>query len=264
MIEIRNENLIRRYANETFKINKTINNLKFIHIGKCGGTSILYYFLTQGILIQFYHLEKPILDEDVKYFMWIRDPVDRFISCFNHLKGIVEYQIPVGIQPEDLNLENCPAPYKIQNKIKSGFCFSEEFDSAIKKFKSAEDLISSLLSENDQFSSAELIINSPFEHINKGISWYMHEGEFIEKNFHKFIMLGSMNNFSSDLNRLLNIFNLNDCVKTPHKRISRIKNKSNLSEKSTNFLKNEFLAKDYYCLNLLKEKILINSQKVSN
>ena len=32
-----------------FKTDKKITNLKFIHIGKCGGTSIIYYFLKNGI-----------------------------------------------------------------------------------------------------------------------------------------------------------------------------------------------------------------------
>ena len=260
MVEIIKNNSLTNYWNQEFKTDQKITNLKFIHIGKCGGTSIIYYFLKHGIKLEQYHLVKPVFNEDIKYFMWLRDPIERFISCFNNLKEIVGYEIPAGIQPQDLNLENCPAPGKIIKKINYGFCYSEEIDLAIKKFDSVEDLISSLISKNDKNkSSAELIINNPIDHINKGISWYMYEGEFIEKNFHKFLMVGSIKNFSSDLNKLLNLLSLNNCVETPHKRKSRIKNKSYLSEKSINFLRNEFLVKDYYCLNLLKEKLLITS-----
>ena len=116
MVEIIKNNSLSNYWNQEFKTDQKITNLKFIHIGKCGGTSIIYYFLKHGIKLEQYHLVKPVFDEDIKYFMWFRDPIERFISCFNNLKEIVGYQIPAGIKPQDLNLENCPAPGKIIKK----------------------------------------------------------------------------------------------------------------------------------------------------
>lgn len=58
-------------------------NIQVIHIGKCGGstcTSILNKF---NIKYELIHIKKPVFDDNCKYLIIIRNPIDRFISAFN-------------------------------------------------------------------------------------------------------------------------------------------------------------------------------------
>lgn len=263
--KVSNQSQVIKMWNEEFHINKIIKDIKFIHIGKCGGTSIMNYLLRNRVFLEEYHLKKPPLNEKIQYFMWVRDPVSRFISAFNHLKEIVEFPIEMIDNPLKLTLKDCPAPGKIINKCKKGFAFSKTLDEAIMKFDNADDLISSLHSTNKSLRfSAESIMNSNYEHIKKGIAWYLHKGKFIEKNHHKFLMVGRIETFKEDLNILLKGLNLEPYESEPHLRKSKIRTENKISEISKKYLIKNYLAEDYYCLELLKEKSLIKdySQKI--
>ena len=101
-------------------------------------------------------------------------------------------------------------------------------------------------------------MNSNYEHIKKGIAWYLHKGKFIEKNHHKFLMVGNIETFGDDLNRLLKKLNLEPYEAEPHLRKTKIRTKNKISEISKQYLIKNYLADDYLCLELLKEKSLIN------
>ena len=244
--------------NQKFLISKRIDNIKFIHIGKCGGTSIMHYLLSNGLEFEEYHLRKPPIHKNTKYFMWIRDPISRFVSAFNHLKEIVEFPINEKTNPNELKLSNCPAPEKIKNKFKKGYAFSNEIDCCIRKFKSAEELISSLSSRNKSLRlDAEKIMDSEYEHIKKGIAWYLHYGKFIEKNHNKFLMIGTVENFAHDFNNFLLMIGLPQCTTTPHIRKTQNRSLNSISKTTKEYLIKNYLFEDYNCLNLLRKHSLI-------
>lgn len=55
-----------------------------IHIGKCGGTSIINLFATNYIKIdKVEHVNTVEYDDNCKYIILIRNPISRFISAFN-------------------------------------------------------------------------------------------------------------------------------------------------------------------------------------
>ena len=58
-----------------------LNNIKFIHIGKCGGSTIKNSFKLWKIQ---YHLNRNY-KENENYIIWLRNPLHRFVSAFNYV-----------------------------------------------------------------------------------------------------------------------------------------------------------------------------------
>jgi hypothetical protein len=73
----------------------------FIHVGKCGGTSIRVALKSKyptgfasvndyemsnyagPVNIEWYHCHKPRVDDKLSYYICLRNPIDRFVSAFN-------------------------------------------------------------------------------------------------------------------------------------------------------------------------------------
>ena len=54
-----------------------------IHVGKCGGGSVLAALRTAGYRVEHVHLQRPADEADCRYVVLVRDPVARFVSAFN-------------------------------------------------------------------------------------------------------------------------------------------------------------------------------------
>ena len=169
--------------NTPFKISKTIENIKFVHIGKCSETSVLYYLNANGIDIEEYHRKQPPNLSQFCYFIWIRNPIKRFISAFNHSKTIIDFDIQRLKQNEILTLNNCLVPSKIERKINTGHAFNPAYDKLVSNFYSANELAESLTSKNLSLKSLALDL--------------IHNKE-------KIIQIGTTENFSNDLEELCN------------------------------------------------------------
>ena len=87
----------------------------FIHIGKCGGTSLSNLFKSNYSFVKIYHEERPQLklQKNRQYFFVVRNPLRRFVSAFNYSKSIIEFDIR-GLNIDNLTLNNTPAPYWIR------------------------------------------------------------------------------------------------------------------------------------------------------
>jgi hypothetical protein len=113
-----------------------------IHIGKCGGTTLTHILKTNKIDHQIIHVKKPIFNDNYKYLIIIRNPIDRFISAFNW-----RYKLVVL----DKTQENR---------------FVGEKDTLI-KYKSANNLAEHI----DDF-----YINKPYiHHISEDINFYLND-----------------------------------------------------------------------------------------
>jgi len=62
---------------------KNTENIKLIHIGKCGGSTVSTILKNNNINFQLTHIEKANFDMNEKYVIVIRNPIKRFISSFN-------------------------------------------------------------------------------------------------------------------------------------------------------------------------------------
>ena len=64
-----------------------------IHIGKCGGGTLIQEMRKTVKKYSRCHCEKPktIVSKNVKYIILIRDPINRFISAFNFTIQYLDY-----------------------------------------------------------------------------------------------------------------------------------------------------------------------------
>jgi hypothetical protein len=161
-------------------------SLNFIHVGKCGGTAIMYNFIKNGIYLeQYYHLNRPNNEiEKQNYFLiWIRNPISRFVSAFYHAKNTLQG-------------DNSLIPYR---KDKKPFVFSETYDNLISGFDTANDLALNL--SRGHLNNRKNAMNCLFsqeEHILKGLGYYTNNGDFIRKNKNR-IFVGRLEHFEKDL-----------------------------------------------------------------
>ena len=103
------------------------NDVRFIHIGKCGGTSLVSLFNFNQ-----YHLVRNYSDKS-RFIIWLRNPLKRFVSAFNHVLTLINMDVS-KLNMNNLTIENCLAPERIKAKIKNKYCFSESYDKAIQYF----------------------------------------------------------------------------------------------------------------------------------
>jgi len=230
--------------NKEKKTIHNVNNLKFIHIGKCGGTTIV----KQSNLEQ-YHLQRHYKDNE-KYIIWIRNPIARFVSAFYMSYNIINADTS-NLNIKNLTLDNCLAPQRFRYKMTHNWTFSKRYDFLVNYFKTPNKLAESITSEDKNTKKLALeLMNAKEEHIFKGIGWYLHNGDFIEKNYDKIIFIGTMENMDDDLMKLNNLLNLKI---NPKKKIRKNNNNNSkyLSPKAIENIKNFYKNSDYKALQKL-------------
>jgi hypothetical protein len=180
--------------------------ISFIHIGKCGGSTIYTMLKSKFSKYKEYHLIKDYTSTE-KYILWIRNPLARFVSAFNHSYTAVNYTFTKEDIPR-IKLNNCIVPCRIKDKLKSNrpFLYSVEYDSLVNLFKTANALAEGLSSENETIKRKALqLMNSPIEHINKGIGWYLNNGKFVKNRYSKILFVGKLETINEDIKSLESI-----------------------------------------------------------
>ncbi len=248
------------YAFKKYLCYKKAPNLNFIHIGKCGGTTVRVIFLSNHLNLSNTHLEKVKLNQDIKHFLWTRNPISRFVSAFNYVSNVITSPID-KVDEENLNLENALSPYRARRRIREGVAYSKEFDDLVRTFSTANELAESLTSKNEELKNkAQELMNSPIEHINKGLGWYTNNGELF-KDTSNIIFAGRLEYLRKDFiefAKLINFrFKYNWKVVRKNKDTSQDKK---LSKIAVNNIKNFYKNTDYKALEVMKEKDLINIQ----
>ena len=219
-------------------------NLKLIHIGKCGGTTII----TQSNLKQ-YHLNRKYKNNE-KYIIWIRNPIARFVSAFYMSYNIINADTS-HLNINNLTLENCIAPARFRYKMTHKWTFSKRYDFLVNFFKTANEFAESITSEDEKKRYLALeLMNAKEEHIFKGIGWYLYNGDFIEKNRDKIIFVGTIENMNDDIMKLNKLLNLKI---DPTKKIRNNNNNDDkyLSPKAIHNIKNFYKNSDYKALQKL-------------
>jgi hypothetical protein len=183
--------------------------LRFVHIGKTGGSTIHEILKQKNIKFKEYHLKKSYKPNE-KYIIWLRNPLSRFVSAFNYISHLVNYDCN-NKKPSDINNNNCLFYPFIRRKIinKSPFVFNKRYDNLVKKFKNANSLAEGLTSSNLEIKIKALkLMNYEFENIHKGIGWYLNNGIFVNNPNRKIIFVGKQETMKEDIEKLSDILNV--------------------------------------------------------
>ena len=264
-LEPTHKKLVNKW-NEQFEVNSRVERLKFVHVGKCGGTSIVHKFLQKKIIIQEFHNERPSLNEPDWLFMWIRHPLKRFVSAFNHSKELIEIDVNKYVEHPP-TLYNSQAPMKILTKMEKGWAFNYEYDNLVKEFESANALAESLSSSNRKLrGKANRLMQSRVEHIYKGLGWYLDNGLSIEKNHNRILFVGHLEKMEECFETLLERIGVdaNEFGKVGHIRNTQSILEKKLSPKGEFNLFNFYQHTDYAALASLKKWGLVDNDVVDS
>ena len=179
--------------------------ISFIHIGKTGGSTINNLLKGKVSNYREHHQTKNYNIKEL-YIIWIRNPISRFVSAFNHSYYGVHTD-PKKIKKFDIN--HCLLPEWMKNARSKPFTFSKRYDELIKQFANANELAESLTSpDNVVRKKAKDLMTSLEEHLFKGIGWYLNNGNFIVKNNSRILFVGKLETMKDDIETLGKLLNI--------------------------------------------------------
>jgi hypothetical protein len=262
-------NLVDAYSNNYIENFTPYDDIKFIHVGKCGGTAFLQAFdlAHKKHEVEIHQCNKKYKPEIQRYILWIRNPISRFISAFMYNHTI--YHTDVMKLPPIINTTNsiCPEVFERKRRCiskgeKDCLCWPgnlTNLDFLVSYFKSPNDLAESLSSpdETRRNYAKKYLLEDHSEHVMKGIGYYLYDGDFVEKYHNKIIFVGTMENMNEDLIKIGKIMN-----KTPNLNVKPRTNEYDqkykyLSKKGLENLKH-YLKGEYKSLNALHKHGLIS------
>lgn len=252
-------------TNRHFDVKKIMkmneNKIEFIHIGKCGGTTIesKYDFVSC-------HLRKPFFRKKIKYIIWIRNPIKRFVSAFNMQRDSVIENVSNINDIDSVTLENYTSPGYILRKKESGYVFSKELDEDIAFFKSANHLAESIYTNDENIKTkANNIMDDSFNtHINKGIGWYLYNGEFIKKYNENILMIGRLEFMDEDINKLNTILGVEDNSQCKRERENKSNSSKYLSKLAIKNLLEFYKETDYKALKVMEQYGFIDKETLES
>ena len=204
--------------------------LRFIHIAKCGGSTIHNIINKMDIKKKSYHLSKPKFKKDELYIICIRNPVERFVSAFNWRKK-----------------KRC------QNVNSNEYQF-------LFKYKNINELAENLYKNgklnqiaHNEIYSTKYFGSNMMSHFGRDIHWYLHD--FLNKcNTYNILGVITIENMKKDCKKLFGI-NINNIHKKKNIEYSKY-----LSKQGYKNLK-KFLKKDYDCIDKLYKLKLISKKQ---
>ena len=176
--------------------------LVFIHIGKTGGSTINHLLKSKFKRYKQYHHTNNYQPNE-KYIIFIRNPIHRFVSAFNHSY----YGIHTNVQSiKHFDLDHCLIPIRMKYSVNSQYVFSPKYDALMKHFTSANHLAESLTSTDITLRDKAIkLMNREEEHIYKGIHWYLHKDNFLNKKRNNILFVGKTESMKEDIINLSNI-----------------------------------------------------------
>tara|TARA_Y100000591_G_scaffold211252_1_gene183165 strand:+ start:1312 stop:1980 length:669 start_codon:yes stop_codon:yes gene_type:complete len=214
------------------------NEMIFVHVGKCGGSTVGKTLKENNINFKKYHLRKPYYKTSHKYLILVRNPIQRLISVFNWRYFLV------------FDAKNHEVP---KDSIRG--IHGEK--TLFKKYKTLDELCDAM--RNDKIFIPQNIIKGKKEkkyihHFNQNLHFYL---ENIIDNCPKEQILGVIcqETLKDDLKNILNIE-----VDRRAKHNNKRNYKKDISEENYKFLK-EYLKKDYIIIDKMYKKGWISTEQ---
>jgi len=230
----------------------------FIHIHKTGGTTI-HTQLIEKLSKYIEHHEFANYYDNETYIIWLRNPIDRFVSEFN----MWYYAINTDLTTiAEFNLRTCLLPLHMKRaKESKSFLFNENLDTLTKSFKDANDLAESLTSDDrDIRERAVALMNH-----GKGIGWSLENGDFVVKNIHKILFVGCQETMTEDMERLGQKLNIElDSTLRLRENIYLDKSMKYLSPLAIANIVDWYRDKDYAALKKLQEFGWITEERLAS
>ena len=219
------------------KKNKQKSAVHFIHIGKCGGSSLGKAVESSDKLkenferINYTHVHKPKLEPNEQYLICIRNPVSRALSAFNW-----RYHLVVDTEEQ-----------------KDRFQGEKEI---LEKYGTLERLAESLYVDGALVQEVALELRK-IHHLREDINFYL-EDLFKTSNANSFFAILEQKNLNSDIERYLGV---KPPVPQRSHRSNTPEDKLNLSFQAIENLE-KFFHKDYICITKLYEQGAIDLDKM--
>lgn len=224
-----------------------IDKLVFIHVGKCGGTTIDEAFKKHITRLKKIHTTQVVVNPTEYYFTVVRNPIDRFISAYRYA-----YALSHQIEEAKGNTNTLEGGNLAPKLLERGG-YDSFIKDAIKDYKTPNDF-------------AENFINNPIlkniEHIKWGISEYF-TPNVLEKIRKNLIFVGRQEYLNEDLKKFSSW--ISSPIEFTPLRINKIneefRSKELLSTKALsnirNFYKNDYeVIKTFVNWNLLPDTYL--------
>ena len=204
---------------KTISLKKNYKNT-LIHIGKSGGSFIQNIFPGINVI----HMRKPELihNDKINYIIILKNPIKRFVSAFYHSKYLIDFDTK-GYNFNTLVNDISTPYYMLKNRVRDKLKFNnpfKEWDKSdyykylISYFDSANTLAENLTSDDEiiRKKAHDLCNNSDIEHIFKGIGYYLHNGDFIDKNKENIIYCEDINQINKKNLSIIMGMNARQCT----------------------------------------------------
>lgn len=175
-------------------------DLRLIHVGKSGGSTVC-----QTLGISQYHIVKPRFRQNEQYVLWLRNPISRFVACFNMSK----YHYYWHNRSEELRIR-CGFPDLGDNPARperpEGNKFPIQppaYEYMINYFETANEVAESLDSVDSRRKQiATSLINHVHGHLATSLGWYTDSGQFVRRHKANIYFVGRQEHMDADMNLL--------------------------------------------------------------
>ena len=246
-----NPNQSTQYDQIWFDNNKTL-----------GGNKLSRMWRRKGVDFNLNHLG---YQSDVEYIIWIRDPLTRFVSSFNSVYEIVvntDKSSSDNTIPKKISTPGVLGPITKNNDgslLMYDNLISKSYGDQIKYFDNANNLAEQIYNSKQAMS----LIQDKTEHINRGISHYMNNGDFIKKYHKNIIFVGTVEKFEQGVMHLKQKIDIKPNYGWGNLRVTNSSRPIELSPLAIYNLK-KFFSKEYECIKLMVEHELIDFADVES
>lgn len=129
----------------------------FVHVGKCGGSSIASELRGAGFRFEHFHLQRPVVHPENRYLILARDPVARFVSAFHWRKHLYLKDAPPSA--------NSKGPVsELRHRAEREF---------LSQFETANALAEQLGTDGPTEVSPASSLLALIGHVPQGFDWYL-------------------------------------------------------------------------------------------